>query len=152
MGDIMEKYMKKAIAEAKKAFKKNEVPIGAVIVKNGKIISKAYNKKENSNLATSHAELLAINKACKKIKNWRLLDCTLYVTVEPCMMCFGAILESRISKVIYGTVNENYGWISNNKSNFNIEIIGNVCEKECKNIMKLFFEKKRKSLQNKLQK
>ena len=137
--------MKIALNEAKKAFKKNEVPIGAVIVKNGKIISKAHNKKENNNIATNHAEIIAINKACKKIKNWRLLDCTLYVTVEPCMMCFGAILESRISKIIYGTTNENCGYISKNEVGDNIEIIGNICEEECKNIIKLFFENKRKN-------
>ena len=137
--------MKIAINEAKKAFKKNEVPVGAVIVKNGKIIAKAYNKKESSNIATSHAEILAINKACKKTKNWRLIDCTIYVTVEPCMMCFGAILESRMSKIVYGTTNDNYGYISKNKINNNIQIEGNVYEEECKKLIKLFFENKRKN-------
>ena len=105
----MKKYMIEALKEAKKAFELGEVPIGAVIVKDNKIISRAFNKKESSNLATSHAEILAINKACKKLNNWRLLDCTLYVTVEPCLMCCGAIIQSRIKKVVYGTSNEYYG-------------------------------------------
>ena len=145
----MEKYMKIALKEAIKAYKKNEVPIGAVIVKNGKVIAKAHNKKENKNIATCHAEILAINKACKKLKNWRLLDCTLYVTVEPCLMCCGAIIQSRIDNVIYGTENKNYGAITStceSLSKYNVKIIKNVCHDECENIMKMFFKNKRKSL------
>jgi len=143
----MEKYMKFAIKEAKKAFKKNEVPIGAVIVKNGKVISKAYNKKEKHNIATHHAEILAINKACKKLKNWRLNECTLYVTVEPCRMCCGAIIQSRIKKVVYGVKNDTFGDIDelNKISNENnVEVIGNICAEESLQLMQLFFRKKRK--------
>ena len=142
----MKKYMIEALKEAKKAFELGEVPIGAVIVKDNKIISRAFNKKESSNLATSHAEILAINKACKKLNNWRLLDCTLYVTVEPCLMCFGAIIQSRIKKVVYGTPNEYYGAvesIDNTLKKYNIEVENNVLQIECSNIMKEFFKKRR---------
>ncbi len=142
----MEKYMIEALKEAKKAFELGEVPIGAVIVKDNKIISRAFNKKESSNLATSHAEILAINKACKKLNNWRLLDCTLYVTVEPCLMCCGAIIQSRIKKVVYGTSNEYYGAvesIDNTLKKYNIEVENNILQNECSNIMKEFFKKRR---------
>ncbi len=142
----MKKYMIEALKEAKKAFELGEVPIGAIIVKDNKIISRAFNKKESSNLATSHAEILAINKACKKLNNWRLLDCTLYVTVEPCLMCCGAIIQSRIKKVVYGTSNEYYGAvesIDNTLKKYNIEVENNVLQNECSNIMKEFFKKRR---------
>lgn len=142
----MKKYMIEALKEAKKAFELGEVPIGAVIVKDNKIISRAFNKKESSNLATSHAEILAINKACKKLNNWRLLDCTLYVTVEPCLMCCGAIIQSRIKKVVYGTSNEYYGAvesIDNTLKKYNIEVENNILQNECSNIMKEFFKKRR---------
>ena len=138
--------MIEALKEAKKAFELGEVPIGAVIVKDNKIISRAFNKKESSNLATSHAEILAINKACKKLNNWRLLDCTLYVTVEPCLMCCGAIIQSRIKKVVYGTSNEYYGAvesIDNTLKKYNIEVENNILQNECSNIMKEFFKKRR---------
>ena len=96
-----EKYMEIALNEAVKAFKKGEVPVGAVIVKNNKIISKAYNKIEKNNDATAHAEIIAIKKASKKIKNWRLNGCDLYVTLYPCDMCLGAIIQSRIDNIYY---------------------------------------------------
>ncbi len=143
---MMEKYMLEALKEADKAFKLGEVPIGAVIVKDGKIISRAFNKKESSNLATSHAEILAINKACKKLNNWRLLDCTLYVTVEPCLMCCGAIIQSRIKKVVYGTPNEYYGAvesIDNTLKKYNIEVESNILQNKCSYILKEFFKKRR---------
>lgn len=142
----MKKYMMEALKEAKKAFELGEVPIGAVIVKDNKIISRAFNKKESTNLATSHAEILAINKTCKKLNNWRLLDCTLYVTVEPCLMCCGAIIQSRIKKVVYGTSNEYYGAvesIDNTLKKYNIEVENNILQNECSNIMKEFFKKRR---------
>lgn len=101
-------YMNIAINEAKKAQKRGNVPIGAVIVKNNRIISKAYNTKNSKNIAIDHAEILAIKKACKKLKSWRLNDCTIYVTLEPCPMCMGAIVESRISNVIYLTSSNYY--------------------------------------------
>ncbi len=135
-----EYYMKIAIKQANKALKYNEVPVGAIVVKNNKIISKAYNKREKSNDSTKHAEMIAISKACKKIKNWRLDECTLYVTMEPCMMCSGAIEQSRIKKIVYGVKNENYGYSDNLK---NIEIISKVCEEECKKLVQTFFKKRR---------
>ena len=135
-----EYYMKIAIKEAKKAYKYEEVPVGAVIVKNNKIISKAYNKKEKTKNVTKHAEIIAISKACKKLKNWRLDDCEIYVTMEPCMMCSGAIEQSRINKIIYGVKNENYGSTHLLK---NIEIISQICEKECKILVQSFFKKRR---------
>ncbi len=135
-----EYYMKIAIKQANKALKYNEVPVGAIIVKNNKIIAKAYNKKEKRNDSTKHAEIIAISKACKKIKNWRLDDCILYVTMEPCMMCSGAIEQARIKKIVYGVKNENYGYTANLK---NIEIISQICENECRNLVQTFFKKRR---------
>ena len=135
-----ELYMKMSIKEAKKALKKGEVPVGAVIVKNNKLISKAHNKREKAKNVIKHAEIIAISKACKKIKNWRLDDCEIYVTMEPCMMCSGAIEQSRIKKIIYGVKNENYGYTDNLKK---IEIISQVCEFECKKMIQEFFKKRR---------
>ena len=94
-------YMQKAYLEAKKALKYDEVPIGAIIVKDNKIIARSYNKKEKDKLATSHAEILAINKASKKLNSWHLDGCIMFVTLEPCMMCMGAIVQSRIKTVYY---------------------------------------------------
>ena len=135
-----EKYMKIAIKEAKKALKKGEVPVGAIIVKENKIISKGYNKKEKTKNVIKHAEIIAISKACKKIKNWRLDNCEIYVTMEPCMMCCGAIEQSRIKKIVYGVKNENYGYTNVLK---NVKIISQICEKECKEMIQAFFKKKR---------
>ena len=109
---MYEYYMKIAIKEANKAFKINEVPVGAVIVKNKKIIAKAYNKREKTKNVINHAEIIAITKACKKIKNWRLDDCEIYITMEPCMMCSGAIQQSRIKKIIYGVKDEKWGFVN----------------------------------------
>ena len=108
-----EKYMMLAINEAKKAYKKNEVPIGCVIIKDGRIISKAHNKKEIKKNAIMHAEIIAIAKACKKLKTWHLDDCVLYTTVEPCMMCTGAIIQSRIKKIYYSISNKSFGELEN---------------------------------------
>ena len=137
---MYEKYMKIALKQAEKALKYNEVPVGCIIVKKNKIIAKAYNKKEKTKNVTKHAEIIAISKACKKIKNWRLDNCEIYITMEPCMMCSGAIEQSRIKKIIYGAKNENYGFTENLK---NIEIISQICEKECKKIVQTFFKKRR---------
>lgn len=140
----MNKYMECALNEAKKAFLSDEIPVGCVIVKNNKIISKAHNIKEKTNDATSHAEIIAIKKACGKLKSWRLDDCELYVTLEPCMMCVGAILESRIKKVYYGTKN-------NSEQMYKHDTVLKYCqftmtfEKKCSEILTDFFEKKRKS-------
>ena len=142
-----EKYMRVAIEEAKKAYKLGEVPVGAVIVKNEKIISKAYNKKEKSNMVIAHAEILAINKASKKLKNWRLEDCDLYVTLEPCPMCASAIKQARINRVFYGLSSSD----KNNKtvielifskdiSNPSVELNCGYFSFEIKKIMSDFFK------------
>ncbi len=102
----MDKYMLIAMKEANKSLIYKDVPVGAVIVKNNKIIAKAYNGRHKNQIVTHHAEILAIEKACKKLKNWRLDGCKLYVTLEPCQMCKGAISEARINEVIYGTKRE----------------------------------------------
>ena len=140
------KYMTIALKEAQKAFDINEVPIGAVIVKNNKIISKAHNKKEKTNKVTAHAELLAIEKACKKLKTWHLNDCILYTTVEPCLMCTGAIIQSRISKVYCSIKNDKFGELENIKqiNNLNINIEYGLLSDQSTEILKIFFNSKRK--------
>ena len=143
-------YMNEALKEANKAYDKGEVPIGAVIVKNDKIISRAYNLKETKNNACKHAELIAIEKASKKLKNWRLLDCTIYVTMFPCPMCASAINQSRISKIVYGTIpkyadQQVIKSILNDKNYGNpVEIVEKVLEKDCTQLLKKFFLKKTK--------
>ena len=106
---MKEKFMKEALKEAKKAYEKDEIPVGAVIVKDNKIIARAHNLKESKNNSICHAEILAIQKACKKLNSWRLLDCEMYVTLEPCSMCAGALINSRIKKVYIGTADEKTG-------------------------------------------
>ena len=145
-----EYYMKEALKEAKKAYKKLEVPVGAIIVKDDKIIARGYNKKESSNNCIMHAEIDAIKKASKALDNWRLNDCEMYVTLEPCVMCAGAIVSSRIKKVYIGTMEENSGAcgtkiniLKNKKLNTNIEIEKNICKEECEKILKEFFKERR---------
>jgi tRNA(adenine34) deaminase len=146
-----EKYMFIAIREAKKAINKGDIPVGCVIVKNNKIISKSYNKKENKKNSLLHAEICAINKACKKLKTWRLEECEMYITLEPCMMCSGAIIQSRISKVVFGTQNSKFGFTSaeetyleNKKNNHFPIIVSGVLEKETTDLIKKVFVEKRK--------
>ena len=139
-----EYYMKEALKQANIAYKKDEVPIGCIIVKEGKIISRSYNQKTLKNIATYHAEILAINKACKKLNTWYLDNCTLYTTVEPCLMCTGAIIQSRISKVVYGTKNESFGHISK-MNHLKIEVKSNILKKECSSILTKFFKEKREN-------
>jgi len=138
-------YMIIALKEAKKAYKKNEVPIGAIIVKNNKIISKAYNKKEKTQISTQHAELLAINKACRRLKTWHLDDCILYTTLEPCMMCAGAIVQSHIKKIVYSLANPKFGGIENSNEfkNNKYVIIKGIYEEKSLILMKNFFKNKR---------
>ena len=134
-----EKYMKQAIKLAKKAYNKNEVPVGSLIVKDNKIIATAYNKKESKKNSILHAEIIAINKACRKLKTWHLENYILYTTLEPCMMCTGAIEQSRIKKIVYGIENFNCGYLNNLK---NVEII-NLKNNECSLLLKKFFKSKR---------
>ena len=139
-----ELYMDIALQEAKKAYKKEEIPVGAVIVKNGKVISKAYNRKNKSNRVKDHAEIIAIDKANRKLRNWRLEDCEIYITLEPCPMCASAIEQARIKRIITGAVNKN-------KETRQIsEVIlaekenkKEVLEDECSNLLNEFFKNKR---------
>lgn len=139
----MNDFMDLALKQALKAYKKQEVPIGAIVVKNGKVISKAYNKKENKQITTKHAEIIAIERACKKLKTWHLDGCEIYTTMEPCLMCYGAIEQSRISKIYYGLKNMNFGF----KSKYNIETKLQICECKISNeyidYIKSFFKEKR---------
>lgn len=144
-------YMKEALKEAKKAYKKLEVPVGAVIVKNGKIIARAHNLKETKKDTTKHAEIIAIQKASKKIESWRLIDCDMYITLEPCSMCMGAIINSRIRKVFIGTMDEKTGACGsvlnlNEDYTFNhkVEIELGIMKNECEDILKRFFRDLRK--------
>ena len=135
--------MNLALKQALKAYKKQEVPIGAVIIKNGRVIAKAYNQKENKKITTKHAEIIAIEKACKKLKTWHLDGCEIYTTMEPCLMCYGAIEQSRISKINYGLKNMNFGFKSKYNINSKLEI--HECEISDKYIdyIRSFFKEKR---------
>ena len=142
-----EKFMKEALKEANKAYNKEEVPVGAVIVKDNKIIARAHNLKETSLNAVSHAEILAIQKACKKLGSWRLTDCDMYVTLEPCAMCSGALINARIRKLYIGTNDPKTGACGSQLNlledvtfNHKIEIERNVLQKECETILKDFFK------------
>ena len=140
-----EKYMKEAIKQAKKAYALNEVPIGCVIVYEDKIIARGYNRRVTDKNTLSHAELNAIRKASKKLGDWRLDDCEMYVTLEPCQMCAGAIVNARITRVIFGAYDQkagSFGTLIDFNSyplNHKPEIIGGVCEEECKALMQKFF-------------
>lgn len=147
---MIEKYMRQALREAKKAIKKDEVPVGAIIVKNDKIIAKAYNLKETKKSATFHAEIIAINKASKKLKNWNLSGCSIFITKQPCLMCYGAILSSRIDNIYFGAYDKKYGmqvekYFELNEKGFNhkASIQGGILEKECSEILTNFFKVKR---------
>lgn len=147
-----EDYMRIALKEAEKAYNELEVPVGAIIVKDGKIIARAYNEKEKKHDTTKHAEILAIQKASKKLKSWRLNDCDMYVTLEPCSMCAGALIQSRIRKVYIGAMDEKTGscgsvlnLLEDYKFNHKVEVEYNVCKEECERILKDFFKNLRKS-------
>ena len=146
-----QKFMKEALKEAKKAYDKLEVPVGAVIVKDGKIIARAHNLKETKLDTTKHAEILAIQKASKKLKSWRLLDCEMYVTLEPCSMCAGAIINSRIKKIYIGTLDEKTGaagsvfnLFEDYTFNHKVEVEKGIMKEECENLLKSFFKMLRK--------
>ena len=142
-------YMKEAIKEAMKAYNSGEIPVGAVIVNNGNIIARAHNMKETKMCAVKHAEIIAIERACAKLNNWRLIGCTMYVTMLPCPMCASAINQSRISNIYYGTVpdyaekeavekilsDKNYG--------LPVKLSGSILEQDCGKLLKQFFVEKR---------
>ena len=145
-----ERFMKEALKEAKKAYDKLEVPVGAVIVKDGKIIARAHNLKETKYDTTKHAEILAIQKASKKLNSWRLIDCEMYVTLEPCSMCAGALINSRIKKVYIGASDQKTGAVGSVFNlledytfNHKVEYEKGVLQDECESILKEFFRKLR---------
>lgn len=144
-------FMQKALKQAEVAYKKGEVPVGAVVVKDGKVTSRGYNLRETTNDPTAHAELLAIKKASKKLDSWRLSGCTLYVTLEPCPMCSGVIVNSRIDRVVFGAYDQKagccttlYHLCNDERFNHRAEILGGVMEEECAKILSDFFKEKRR--------
>jgi len=147
--------MKEALKEASKAYKEDEIPVGCVIVKDGKIIARAHNKKVNKNNTLYHAELIAIDKASKKLDSWRLTGAEMYVTLEPCPMCAGALINSRMSKLYIGTKDPKAGacgsvlnLLSDYKFNHKVEVEYNVLQKDCEKILKEFFKELRERNKN----
>ena len=152
-----EKFMQEALKEAKKAYDKLEVPVGCVIVKDVKIISRGHNLKETKKDTTKHAEIIAIQKASKKLDSWRLLDCEMYVTLEPCSMCAGAIINSRIKKLYIGALDEKTGvagsvfnLFEDYTFNHKVEVEKGILKEECEKIIKDFFKELRKQKVKKL--
>ncbi|GGG87033.1 tRNA adenosine(34) deaminase TadA [Paenibacillus radicis (ex Gao et al. 2016)] len=144
-------WMQYAIEEARKAEQIGEVPIGAIVVKDGEIIGRGYNLRETKHDPTAHAEMVAIREACEKIGAWRLLDCTLYVTLEPCPMCAGAIVQSRIKRVVYGTDDPKAGCagtlmnlLQEPRFNHETELTSGVLQTECATLLTQFFRNLRK--------
>lgn len=144
-------FMEEAYKEAIKAYEIDEVPIGCIIVYNEKIIARGYNKRNTEKSALKHAEMIAIEQACNYINDWRLEGCSLFVTVEPCPMCSGAILQARIDKLVYGTKNNKAGCcgsilniLDDDRFNHKVEIINGILESKCSELMKKFFKSLRK--------
>ncbi len=155
--DIHEKYMKAALKQAQKAYALGEVPIGCVITYEGKIIGRGYNRRNTDKNTLSHAEITAINKASKKIGDWRLEGCTLYVTLEPCQMCAGAIIQARITEVVIGSMNPKAGCggsilniLEMPRFNHQAKVTRGVLQEECSSILTTFFKELR--IRNKMDK
>ena len=151
MENMNEKFMHEALRQAKKAAAIGETPIGAVIVRDGEIISRGYNRRETKKNALLHAECIAIDRACKKLGGWRLPGCEMYVTLEPCPMCAGAILNSRIEKVYFGAYDIKSGCggsvmnlFDKNLCNYSLDAVGGIMEEECADLMRVFFKELRK--------
>ncbi|WKN28383.1 tRNA adenosine(34) deaminase TadA [Apilactobacillus kunkeei] len=151
MDKTSEYYMKEALFEAKKAYMIKEVPIGAIVVKDGEIIGRGHNLRELSNNALDHAEVVAIDEACRHLHSWRLEDCDLYVTIEPCLMCAGAIINSRIKNVYYGAndvkagaAESLYHVLEDSRLNHQVNVSGGILAEDAKNLMKSFFKAARK--------
>lgn len=145
------KFMREAIKQAKKAYAIEEVPIGCVIVQEDKIIARGYNKRNTKKNTLAHAEMIAIEKACKKLGDWRVEDCTMYITLEPCPMCAGAIVQARIPRVVIGTRNQKAGCAGSvlnllqvQKFNHQVELTEGILQEECSQMMKDFFREMRK--------
>ena len=149
---MKELFMKEALKEAKKAYDKLEIPVGAIIVKDDEIIARGYNQKEIKKDPIKHAEIVAIEKACKKLDTWRLNGCSMYVTLEPCSMCAGAIIQARLDKVYIGTMDEKTGscgsvfnLFEDYKFNHHVNTECGICKTECEEILKKFFIELRKN-------
>ena len=145
-----EKFMAEALKEAEKSANFDEVPVGAVIVKDGKIIARGHNLRERKNDPTAHAEIVAVRKACNKLKSWRLEGCAIYVTIEPCSMCAGTLLWSRVARIVYGAKDPKGGALGSSYNLFEVkninhhpEITGGVLEEKCSTLMTSFFRSKR---------
>ena len=143
-----EKFMKEAIKQAKKAEAIGDVPIGCVIVHDGKIIARGYNKRNKDKTVLAHAELLAMKKACKKLGDWRLEDCTMYITLEPCQMCAGAIVQARVTRVVIGSMKAGCGGsilnlLEMQEFNHQAEVERGVLQEECSEMLSAFFRKLR---------
>ena len=151
MIDVQNKYMKEAIRQAKKAAAIEEVPIGCVIEYHGKIIARGYNRRNIQGSTLAHAEMIAIRKASKKLGDWRLEECTMYVTLEPCPMCAGAIVQARIPRVVIGAMNAKAGCagsilnlLEERRFNHQAEVVRGVFQEDCENLMKDFFRELRR--------
>ncbi|MGD6778124.1 MULTISPECIES: tRNA adenosine(34) deaminase TadA [Bacillaceae] len=151
-----EHFMKLAIEEAKKAEALKEVPIGAVLVHDGKVISKGYNLRETTQRSITHAEIMVIDQACEALQTWRLEEATLYVTLEPCPMCAGAIIQSRIMKVVYGAKDPKAGCagtlmniLQDSRFNHQTEVVSGIMEEECGELLSSFFRKLRQQKKEK---
>ncbi|MFI3251746.1 MAG: tRNA adenosine(34) deaminase TadA [bacterium] len=148
------KFMKQALKEAQKAYDIKEVPVGCVIVKDNKIIARAHNKRETTQNTIGHAEILAIQKACKKIGSWRLNDCDMYVTLEPCSMCSGAIIQSRIKNLYFGAFDKKTGAAGSVLNlfeydfNHKVNVTSSINQTECEDIIKKFFQDLRNNKNN----
>ena len=156
MDSMDEKFMKEAIRQARKAYALNETPIGCVIVYEGKIIGRGYNRRNTDKNTLAHAEITAIRKASRKIGDWRLEGCTLYVTLEPCPMCAGAIVQSRMDRVVVGCMNPKAGCagsvlnvLQTEGFNHQTELTTGVCQEECSSMMKSFFKELRQAKKKK---
>lgn len=151
-----EKFMKEAIRQAKKAEAIGDVPIGCVIVRDGRIIARGYNKRNKNKTVLAHAELLAMSKACRKAGDWRLEDCTMYITLEPCQMCAGAIVQARIPRVVIGSMNPKAGCggsilnlLQMKEFNHQVEVTRGILEEECSEMLSAFFRKLRQKKKEK---
>jgi tRNA(adenine34) deaminase len=146
-----DEFMREALKEARKAARKGEVPVGAVVVKDGKVIGRGHNLTEKKQSALTHAELMVLGKASKKLKSWRLIDCDLYVTLEPCTMCAGAIVLSRVRNLVYGTIDPKAGAVDstarvmdNEKLNHRVKVTRGVLKEECAGVLTDFFKEVRR--------